>query len=166
MSDILRSAVLEGSVPCIKFKTNFRNTIYDVLRGRGWKETENDNDWDVIWADKDWIHEEMDHIHLQNHQRINHFRTYGELTRKDFLARNIKKARRECERQGKMNEAVDFASIIPTTFVLPLEYSMFVEEFRKQKKDTVWIMKPVGKSQGKGIFLFDKLSQISDWKMA
>merc|ERR1719473_121957 len=25
-------------------------------------------------------------------------------------------------------------------------------------------MKPVGKAQGKGIFLVDKLSQISDWK--
>lgn len=25
-------------------------------------------------------------------------------------------------------------------------------------------MKPVGKAQGKGIFLFDKLNQISDWK--
>jgi tubulin polyglutamylase TTLL9 len=25
-------------------------------------------------------------------------------------------------------------------------------------------MKPVGKSQGKGIFLFNKLNQISDWK--
>jgi hypothetical protein len=28
----------------------------------------------------------------------------------------------------------------------------------------VYIMKPVGKAQGKGIFLFTKLSQISDWK--
>jgi hypothetical protein len=27
----------------------------------------------------------------------------------------------------------------------------------------VWIMKPTGKSQGKGIFLFNKLSQISQW---
>ena len=25
-------------------------------------------------------------------------------------------------------------------------------------------MKPVGKAQGKGIFLFDKLNQISEWK--
>ena len=25
-------------------------------------------------------------------------------------------------------------------------------------------MKPIGKSQGKGIFLFNKLSQISDWR--
>eukprot|EP00746_Dinoflagellata_sp_MGD_P039562 gnl/MRDRNA2_/MRDRNA2_19545_c0_seq1.p1 gnl/MRDRNA2_/MRDRNA2_19545_c0~~gnl/MRDRNA2_/MRDRNA2_19545_c0_seq1.p1 ORF type:complete len:528 (+),score=103.73 gnl/MRDRNA2_/MRDRNA2_19545_c0_seq1:319-1902(+) len=39
---------------------------------------------------------------------------------------------------------------------------MFVEEFKKQFG--TWIMKPVGKSQGKGIFLVNKLSQISDWR--
>lgn len=38
---------------------------------------------------------------------------------------------------------------------------MFVEEFRKIKG--IWIMKPIGKSQGKGIFLITKSSEISDW---
>ena len=40
---------------------------------------------------------------------------------------------------------------------------MFVEEF-KRTPDIAWIMKPVGLSQGKGIFLITKLSQIMDWK--
>lgn len=39
---------------------------------------------------------------------------------------------------------------------------MFVEEFKKKKG--FWIMKPVGKSQGKGIFIINKPSDISDWK--
>jgi tubulin polyglutamylase TTLL9 len=47
--------------------------------------------------------------------------------------------------------------------VLPQEYSLFLEEFKKSDGAT-WIMKPIGKSQGKGIFLFNQLSQISDWK--
>jgi len=28
----------------------------------------------------------------------------------------------------------------------------------------MWIMKPVGRAQGKGIFLVNKLSQVSEWK--
>ena len=48
---------------------------------------------------------------------------------------------------------------------------MFVEEFKRQAKAGVagevgggkhWIMKPIGKAQGKGIFLFDNLKTIAD----
>ena len=28
----------------------------------------------------------------------------------------------------------------------------------------VWIMKPIGSAQGKGIFLFTRLNEISEWK--
>lgn len=47
-------------------------------------------------------------------------------------------------------------SFYPTTYNLPGDYSLFVEEFKKTL-GSVWIMKPIGKSQGKGIFLFNKL---------
>ena len=43
------------------------------------------------------------------------------------------------------------------------EYALFCEYFKKYPGD-MWIMKPVGRAQGKGIFLVNKLSQISDWK--
>ena len=35
---------------------------------------------------------------------------------------------------------------------------MFVEEFKRS--GGTWIMKPIGAAQGKGIFLFNKLSQV------
>ena len=38
------------------------------------------------------------------------------------------------------------------------DYSLFVEEFRKAP--VPWIMKPIAKAQGRGIFLINKLSQV------
>ena len=38
------------------------------------------------------------------------------------------------------------------------DYSLFVEEFRKVP--VPWIMKPINKAQGRGIFLMNKLSQV------
>lgn len=47
-------------------------------------------------------------------------------------------------------------TFLPPSFVLPDDYSLFVEAF-KRSPGAVWIMKPVGRAQGKGIFLFSKL---------
>lgn len=50
------------------------------------------------------------------------------------------------------------------SYVLPSEYVIFADEFKKQQGDkNVWIMKPIARSQGKGIFLFNKLSSVSSW---
>ena len=47
---------------------------------------------------------------------------------------------------------------------MPNDYAMFKDEFQKHPAATIWIMKPVGKCGGRGIFLFDKLSAVSEWK--
>ena len=100
-------------------------------------------------------------MHLESWQRLNHYRNGRELCRKDLMAKNMKKRRRALEKEGRLQEA-ELYNFIPTTFVLPKEYSLFVEEFKKA--GGVWIMKPIGSAQGKGIFLFSKLSEISEWK--
>lgn len=46
---------------------------------------------------------------------------------------------------------------------LQSEYHIFVEEFKKNPGQ-IWIMKPIAKSQGKGIFLFRRLKDIVEWK--
>eukprot|EP00930_Biecheleria_cincta_P095872 TRINITY_DN87770_c0_g1_i1.p1 TRINITY_DN87770_c0_g1~~TRINITY_DN87770_c0_g1_i1.p1 ORF type:complete len:532 (+),score=97.40 TRINITY_DN87770_c0_g1_i1:127-1722(+) len=138
------------------------NTIYDVLKSRGWKETDIDTEWNIFWTDKDWIHSFFDKMHLDPHQHVNHFLNHYELCRKDLLVKNMKRMKRVCEKEGKHEEAAKY-NFLPVTFVVPQEYSMFVEEFKKWTGAT-WIMKPVGRSQGAGIFLVNKLAQTQQWK--
>jgi len=95
------------------------------------------------------------------HHRLNHYRNGRELCRKDLMAKNIKRRRRALEKEGRAEEALTY-DFIPTSFVIPREYSMFVEEFKKNAG--IWIMKPIGGAQGRGIFLFTRLSEISEWK--
>jgi tubulin polyglutamylase TTLL9 len=145
----------------VRYYTTFNNTIADVLAARGWREVGEDEEWDFVWADREWIYAAFDKMHLENWQRLNHYRNGRELCRKDLMAKNLKKRRRALEKEGNFEEASAY-DFIPTTFVLPREYSMFVEEFKKV--GGVWIMKPIGSAQGKGIFLFTRLSEISEWK--
>ena len=82
MSEYFRSFIKKEHYPnppnTIRFKTNFGNKVYDVMKKREWKETDNDLEWDIIWADKDWIHDVMDYIHLAPNQKVNHFRNHYE----------------------------------------------------------------------------------------
>ncbi|CAD7943815.1 unnamed protein product [Amoebophrya sp. A25] len=164
MSEFLRQYLKKQPDREIKFKTSFHNTVLDVLRSRGYRETDAELDWDIYWCDKEWIHEQLDYVHLQPQQRVNHFRNHFELTRKDLLIKHVKRAKKNAEKMGNAAEAEAFMGITPVTYSLPQEYSMFVEEFKKKSNGKHWIMKPVGKAQGKGIFLFDSLKAISDWK--
>ena len=45
---------------------------------------------------------------------------------------------------------------IPVTYTLPSEFNVFVEEF-KRHPNSMWIRKPVGGAQGKGITMVNKL---------
>ena len=152
----------KGRAGDIRFKTSFRNTIYDAFKRRGWKETSSELDWDIHWCERDWMHETFDHVHLEHWQRVNHFRNDRELCRKDLLVKNLKRQRKQLEKEKRTREAVLY-DFWPTTYVLPGDYALFAEEF-KRKSGGAWIMKPIGKCQGRGIFLFSKLSQISQWK--
>lgn len=154
-----REGKKNGSI--IRYFCTFQNTISDVLAARGWKEVSEDLEWDFVWADREWIYSTFDNMHLEHWQRLNHFRNGRELCRKDLMAKNMKRRRRALEKEGRLEEGAAY-NFIPTTFVLPKEYSMFVEEFKKV--GGVWIMKPIGSAQGKGIFLFTRLNEISEWK--
>ncbi|XP_043836655.1 probable tubulin polyglutamylase TTLL9 isoform X3 [Dromiciops gliroides] len=126
------------------------------------KAKEREGEWDFYWCDVSWLRENFDHTYMDEHVRISHFRNHYELTRKNYMVKNLKRFRKQLEREvGKLEAAkCDF---FPKTFELPSDYHLFVEEFRKTPGIT-WIMKPVARSQGKGIFLFRKLKDIMDWR--
>lgn len=63
----------------IRFKTNFTNCVQTALRNRQWKETDSELEWDIMWADRDWITTVMDYVHLAPNQRVNHFRNHYEV---------------------------------------------------------------------------------------
>jgi tubulin polyglutamylase TTLL5 len=55
--------------------------------------------------------------------------------------------------------------IIPKTFCLPKEYSQFSQEFYREGEKVgpsknIWIIKPIGKSRGRGITVINELSQV------
>ncbi|XP_038066931.1 probable tubulin polyglutamylase TTLL9 isoform X1 [Patiria miniata] len=147
----------------IRFKCSLQNTILDVLRSKNWVEVKEDEfDFDFFWADRVWMREYFDTCYMEDHVRINHFRNHYELTRKNLMVKNLKRYRKQLEREVSKVEA-SRCDFFPMTFELPSEYHMFVDEF-KRNPGSIWIMKPVAKSQGKGIFLFKKLKDIMEWK--
>uniref|UniRef100_A0A452SYW1 Tubulin--tyrosine ligase-like protein 9 n=1 Tax=Ursus maritimus TaxID=29073 RepID=A0A452SYW1_URSMA len=147
----------------IRFKTTLMNTLMDVLRHRpGWVEVKDEGEWDFYWCDVSWLRENFDHTYMDEHVRISHFRNHYELTRKNYMVKNLKRFRKQLEREAGKLEAAK-CDFFPKTFEMPCEYHLFVEEFRKNPGIT-WIMKPVARSQGKGIFLFRRLKDIMDWR--
>ncbi|CAK9211802.1 unnamed protein product [Sphagnum troendelagicum] len=62
------------SKTAIKFRSCWKQTvIYEVLKARGWVETESELEWDFFWSDVGWMYEFFDHIHLADHQVIFYF---------------------------------------------------------------------------------------------
>lgn len=107
----------------IKFRTSFRNCVYKGLLGREWKETDGD-EWNVMWCEKeqvDWVFEKH---RLIPQAKVNHFRGWTELCRKDMLSKNLKKYKRGLEKQGNNTESNEY-DFLPPTFLMPSEYVIF-----------------------------------------
>eukprot|EP00038_Savillea_parva_P027287 m.58753 g.58753 ORF g.58753 m.58753 type:complete len:451 (-) comp7840_c1_seq1:1052-2404(-) len=147
----------------IRYRTGFTNVVLDVFIAMGWRRAAEDEAWDVYWCEVGWVHDMPSTMQLSSSARVCHFPTHFELTRKDRSVTNMKRLRKKLEREVGKKEAAKRCSFMPETFYLPGEYHMFVELWKKSPS-TAWIMKPVGRAQGKGIFLFRKLEDIVGWK--
>ncbi|XP_021946809.1 probable tubulin polyglutamylase TTLL1 isoform X1 [Folsomia candida] len=153
---------------CTDVEKSVLNTNFEK---RGWQQVGPDDDWNFYWANVPTcrvIFGVESGYRMHDNQIISHFPNHYEITRKDLLVKNIKRYRKDVEKEGgPLGEKNEFGKyvhldFIPTTFVLPADYNMFVEEYRKNPLST-WIMKPCGKSQGAGIFLINKLSKLKKW---
>ncbi|KAM7536645.1 hypothetical protein Aperf_G00000083650 [Anoplocephala perfoliata] len=84
------------------------------------------------------------------------------------MVKNIKRYRKQLAKALDPIAATDeqgkfiHLDIIPTTFLLPQDYSLFIEEFKRNPR-TTWIIKPSAKARGVGIFIVSRLSQVKKW---
>ncbi|XP_039719188.1 polyglutamylase complex subunit TTLL1 isoform X2 [Pteropus medius] len=156
----------------VKWVTDIeKSVLINNFEKRGWVQVAENEDWNFYWMSVQTIRNVFSvetGYRLSDDQIVNHFPNHYELTRKDLMVKNIKRYRKELEKEGSPLAEKDengkylYLDFVPVTYMLPADYNLFVEEFRKNPSST-WIMKPCGKAQGKGIFLINKLSQIKKW---
>ncbi|KAM6991976.1 putative tubulin polyglutamylase TTLL2 [Tautogolabrus adspersus] len=132
--------------------------VREVLLERGWEEYDEaereDEDWNLYWRGSAFRNAE--YHNLLPWQRLNHHPKTGGITRKDCLARNLRRMR------ATFGSALyDFS---PVAFILPNDYTRFLSEYNKLRLTrgplVYWICKPVDLSRGRGIFLFEDLKDL------
>nr|XP_028584574.1 probable tubulin polyglutamylase TTLL1 isoform X2 [Podarcis muralis] len=138
----------------VKWVTDIeKSVLINNFEKRGWVQVSENEDWNFYWMSVQTIRNVFSvetGYRLSDDQIVNHFPNHYELTRKDLMVKNIKRYRKELEKEGSPLAEKD-------------ENGKYLYlEFRKNPSST-WIMKPCGKAQGKGIFLINKLSQIKKW---
>ncbi|CAD8208186.1 unnamed protein product [Paramecium octaurelia] len=141
-----------------------KEEVYDIItrsfmRKQGWTELPHGiglrTSWNVLWT---WSKPQIDLNKLLFFQKVNHFPFNKNLGRKDLLKKNIER----CQKLG--TKAQQIFDIIPSTFLLPKEYVQFMEKFYKDSESegqqNIWIMKPTGKSRGRGITVLNDISDV------
>ena len=120
-------------------------SVRQVVRARGWKLLEEDDDedidWNIYWIDTSVSSERV--MRMKSYQRINHFPMMSTLARKGGLGKNLTRL------QSIFKEEYKF---FPRTWVLPQQWLSFKKQFTSKRNKT-FIVKPDASCQGKGIFL-------------
>lgn len=151
-----------STLPHVKAPLVFRlhenapDVVREVLLERDWEEfdpkEQEEGDWNLYWRSSTFRSEDYENI--MPWQRLNHHPKTAIISRKDCLARNLRRMR------GTFGHALyDFS---PLAFILPNDYTRFLEEYTKNKgKQVYWICKPVDLSRGRGIFIFEDIKHLT-----
>ncbi|XP_030749524.1 probable tubulin polyglutamylase TTLL2 isoform X2 [Sitophilus oryzae] len=158
-----------GNGPFV-FRINENGTgpqlLAQVCLERGWREYHpeyNENNWNLWWKTSGFSI--THHKNIYAWQYLNHIPKGSTICRKDNLIRYLR-----CMKKV-YGSVYDFS---PHGYNLPLEYTKLAAEcsrgrphtvkediIKLQEEKPIWICKPVAQSQGRGIFLFKKLSELN-----
>jgi len=130
-----------------KFLNNEVKLIKWTFEDNGFREGK--KDWMIGWANS--ALRSNVYQSLTRWQKVNHFPRSHEITKKDSLFKNFSRMQ---SLHGKKH--YDF---VPETYVLPGDLNELAEIIEKDPSQ-LWIVKPSGSSQGKGIFLTNKVQEI------
>nr|XP_021149572.1 probable tubulin polyglutamylase TTLL1 [Columba livia] len=137
-----------------------KSVLINNFEKRGWIQVAENEDWNFYWMSVQTIRNVFSvetGYRLSDDQIVNHFPNHYELTRKDLMVKNIKRYRKELEKEGSpLAEKDENGKYI----YLGMWFSLSA-----LSSFPLWSVncKPCGKAQGKGIFLINKLSQIKKW---
>jgi tubulin polyglutamylase TTLL4 len=127
------------------------NSVCNAFKRAGFARSFNDA-WNVRWG-KPLCSDDL--RALKWFQRVNHFPGAGLLGRKDRMASNIQRSARTWP---------DEFNFIPRTYELPSQRALFEVKFKEAPTGTLWIVKPVASSCGRGIRVVSQLSEIREKK--
>uniref|UniRef100_A0A8C5PGA5 Tubulin tyrosine ligase like 2 n=1 Tax=Leptobrachium leishanense TaxID=445787 RepID=A0A8C5PGA5_9ANUR len=132
--------------------------VREVLLERGWEEfneqEQASNEWNLHWRPSAF--RASDHDRVKPWQRLNHHPRIAQITRKDCLARHLKRM--------KGIYGSTYYEFSPEAFILPNEYTKLLAAYTKEKhskKSSYWICKPTDLSRGRGIFVFQDIKDLA-----
>ena len=123
--------------------------IRKTLEANGLKETDDRGQWTILWG-AGLLRSSL-YLRLSRGQKINHFPRSVEITRKDSLFKNLSKMQ-------ALHTARQYG-FFPATYLLPAESQVLSARIAKHPEE-VWILKPPGGSQGKGISLVRSIAEV------
>jgi tubulin polyglutamylase TTLL6/13 len=148
-----------GKLPRHTICINLSDCKYEVIRHvcksmLNWQIITNDEtnmNCDIMWNDTACNQDLLGG--LKPYQKLNHFPGIFTIARKNFLAANLKKMKKQ------FPEHYDF---FPLTYCMPYEKNLVFKEYEDKEKiaNRIFIVKPEASSQGKGIFLARRLDEI------
>jgi len=134
--------------------------VLSSLLNAGWQhyDEEEHKMWSLWWRVGRFRPSEVSSARWPS-QRVNHIAGSWELARKDTLARHVRRMK------GVFGSVYDIA---PESYILPNDYVKFCKRYADARDGSapgtrapIWICKPSAQSQGRKIFLFRNLEELT-----